>query len=246
MIDRTYLDLSDVMETFDLDETRRLLESQLESLHDDVCEGLVDNFKILYQRYTSIQENAVTHDPDFGMEVQNAFYGICRMFITRISEEFNFTVDEDYLEKQEGNLPSIALQFYLFFVLDLRSNLYNVLLTFISKHMDELAAQFESLRSKKDSITELNKRMENLNVALIASNIYDVVDWIMDSIDPDGYFTYMEQDYVALAPVRTMYESGEMSGEFTEAIRDILKENISMKGRICFDIICKLKGYTLA
>ena len=51
MVGSSYTTLSDVIETFDIEETRRLLDAQLESLHDDACEGMIDNFKVLYQRY---------------------------------------------------------------------------------------------------------------------------------------------------------------------------------------------------
>ena len=245
MADRAYLDLSDVIETFDLEETRRLLDSQLEALHDDVCEGMIDNFKILYQRYASIRDNEGMQNPDVVDEAQEAFFNICDMFVTRIGEEFDFTVDDAYRDTHYQDIPSLALTFYLFFVLDLRSNLYNVLLTYISKNMDVVVTQFEELRSRKDSISEVNRKLEDQNVALVASNIYDVVDWVMDNIDPEEYFSCMEPDYVALAPVKKMFDDGIMNGNFVESIRDILKENISMKGRVCFDIVCRLKGYKL-
>ena len=243
MTDTRYLDFSDVVESFDLEETRRLLLSQLESLHDDVCEAMPDNFKIVYQRYTSIKDNKGLQDPDVMSDVQLAFDDICNLFIDLISNEFDFDVDDCYLEDHQGELSAIALQFYLFFVLNLRSNLYNVLLTFISRNMDQLASQFEDLKQRKDSITEINKKMEDPNVALIASNIYDVVDWVMENMDEDTFFDCMEPDYIALAPVKSMFDNGQMTGTFMVALRDLLKENISMKGRICFDIICKLKGY---
>ena len=243
MTDTRYLDFSDVVESFDLEETRRLLLSQLESLHDDVCEAMPDNFKIVYQRYTSIKDNEGLQDPDVMSDVQLAFDDICNLFIDLISNEFDFDVDDCYLEDHQGELPAVALQFYLFFVLNLRSNLYNVLLTFISRNMDQLASQFEDLKQRKDSITEINKKMEDPNVALIASNIYDVVDWVMENMDEDTFFDCMEPDYIALAPVKSMFDNGQMTGTFMVSLRDLLKENISMKGRICFDIICKLKGY---
>lgn len=245
MTDNQYYDLSDVVETFDLEETRRLLNSQLESLHDDIGEGMIDNFKILYQRYTSIKNNTGTQDPDIMEEVKDRFYDICGMFVTRISSEFGINVDDEYIEDHYEELPSIALQFYLFFVLNLRSNLYNVLLTYINQHVEDLSGQFEEMRQRKDSITEVNRSLEDPNIALIASNIYDVVDYVMEVMDDNTFFDCMESDYVALAPVKNMYESGDMTGNFSVVLRDLLKENISMKGRICFDIICKLKGYQM-
>lgn len=245
MTDNEYLDLSDVVETFDLEETRRLLNGQLASLHDEVGEGLIDNFKLLYQRYTSISNSTAMQDPDVIEEVSQAFLDICETFIQLIGQEFGFDVDEIYLENHEKDLPAIALQFYLFFVLDLKSNLYNVLLTYISKNVDMLATEFESLRQRKDSISEINRKMDDQNRALVASNIYEVVNWVMDNLDEDAFFENMEPDYIALKPVKTMFDDGIMTGAFVPQLRDIMKENLAMKARICFDIICQLKGYQM-
>ena len=210
-----------------------------------MCEGLIDNFKILYQRFASIRDNTGMQSPDVMDEAKDSFYSICNVFIDRIGEEFDCTLDEEYLNSHYEDTPSLALAMYLFFVLHLRSNLYNVLLAFISAHLKELATHFEEMRARKDSISEVNRSMEDQDVALVASNIYDVVDWIMENMDPDTFFASMEPDYVALKPIQTLYEQGALTGNFVIAMRDILKENISMKGRVCFDIICKLKGYQM-
>lgn len=246
MNDNEYLDLSDVIETLSVEENMRVLDNQLQSLHDDVCEVMIDNFKILYQRYTSVINSTGMQDPDTVDQVKTAFFQICDNYIDHIADEFGMTVDDCYLDLHYGDLPSIALQFYLFFVLDLRSNLYNVLLTYISSHTKELASMLEQMKPRKDSITEVNRRMEDQEVAIIASNIYDVVDWIMENLDVEEFFEYMERDYIALAPMERMIENGNLNGDFTSVMGTILKENLQMKGRICFDIICKLKGYQMS
>lgn len=239
------LDLSDVIETFDVDETARLIEQQLSMLHDDVCDGMIDNFKLLYTRYADIHNNTGFQLPDVIEEVESLFMEICETFINMICDEFGISMDEVYLDNHRGDLPSIALAFYLFFVLNFRSNLYHVLLTYIQKHMTDIVSQFESMRQKRDSVTEVNRSLQDQNIALVASNAYDVVDWALDQMEDDEFFECMEQDYVALDPIRTFYEKGYLSGTFIVAVRNLLHENISMKGRICFDLICKLKGYEL-
>lgn len=243
MFDQDVIDLSDVIETFDVDENRRQLETQLEDLHNDSCERFIDNFKMLYTRFVSIGKQE-PRDPDVYDQAKDLFYDIASMYVERIADEFNMTVDDQFLQDNWEDLPSIALQFYLFFVLDFRSNLYNVLLSFISAHTKDIAAQFEEQRQRKDSVTEVNRSMDDPDIALIASNIYDVVDWCMEQMEPDLFFENMEKGYVALAPMRQMYDEGTIDGAFLPTIADILKENIALKGRICFDIICRLKGYT--
>lgn len=236
------IDLSDVIETFDVDENRRQLEVQLEDIHSDSCERFIDNFKMLYTRFASLQRQE-PRDPDVCEEAKDLFYGIASMYIDRIADEFGITVDDQYLQDNWEELPSIALQFYLFFVLDLRSNLFHVLINFISFNMEAIVDHFEERRQRKDSVTEVNRSMENPDVALIASNIYDVVDWAMEQMEPTMFFDYMEKSYVALDPMKRMYDEGTIDGEFVSSLASILKENIALKGRVCFDIICKLKGY---
>jgi len=245
MVGSSYTTLSDVIETFDIEETRRLLDAQLESLHDDACEGMIDNFKVLYQRYASMRANPHASEPETFEEVQNLFFSICEMYIKHITEAFDMSIDEEYLADHDAEIASIALQFYLFFVLDLRSNLFNVMLTFIGRNTELIASQFESMRQRKDSITEVNRIMDDQNVALIASNIYDVLDWVMAEMDADTFFDCMEDGYIALAPMKKMYQENVIDGGFIDALRDIMRENISMKARIGFDIICRLKGYDL-
>lgn len=244
MFDQDVIDLSDVIETFDVRENQRLLDAQLEDLHNDSCERFIDNFKMLYTRFASISKQE-PRDPEVYEEAKDLFYDIASMYVDRIADEFNMTVDDQFIQDNWEDLPSIALQFYLFFVLDFKSNLYHVLLNFISAHTKDIAAQFEEQRSRKDSVTEVNRSMDDPDVALIASNIYDVVDWVMEQLEPDLFFDQMEKGYVALAPMKQMYDEGTIDGSFLPTIAELLKENIALKGRICFDIICRLKGYDL-
>lgn len=245
MVDTSYMDLSDVIETFDADEAKRLLDAQLDAIHDDSCEGMIDNLKMLYKRYASIRDQKYAADPDTQDQAKALFYNICEMYIRRITDTFDISLDETYQEDHYEDLPSIALLLYVFFVLDLRSNLYNVLLSYIGQHIDEIAEQFDAMRQRKDSISEVNRTLEDQDIALIASNIYDVIDYVMADMDAETFFENMESGYIGLAPMKTMYTSCVIDDGFIDILRDILKENIAMKARIGFDIICRLKGYNL-
>ena len=244
MFDQDVIDLSEVIETFDVDENRRLLEVQLEDLHNDACERFIDNFKMLYSRFASIRDQE-PRDPDVFENAKDLFYDICSMYIDRIADEFDITVDDQFIEDNWEDLPSVALQFYLFFVLDFRSNLSYALFNYIGNHLTDIANQFEGAKQRRDAFSESNKVMEDPDTALIASNIYDVVDWIMEQLDAESFLDLMEPGYVALEPMKKMVEEGTIDGVFVPAIGHILRENISLKGRICFDIICKLQGYDL-
>lgn len=239
------IDILDIIGTFDLDETASLLDAQLESLHDEACETLIDNFKNLYARYKAIRDGDEAVPPEVHDEVQNRFYDICQMFIDHIDTEMGLSFSEEYLADHQGDLPTIALQLYLFFVLDFRSNLFNVLLSYISAHIEDIAPQFEELRQRRDSVTAVNSSMHDQNIALVCSNIYDVVDWVMTQMDGETFFANMEKGYIAYPPVYKLYQENVIDGGFVMAAKDIIKENLSMKGKICFDIICRLKGFDL-
>lgn len=240
-----YLDISEVIETFDPDETRTLIQAQLSLLDDDALEMMADNFKLLFTRYASLKEDQSNLNPDAFQEAEDRFFNICQIFIEEISTKYGFTIDEDFLDKQYANLPSIALPIYLFFVLDFRSNLFNSILTFINQNRDGIVSYFEDRRNKHDSITIVNRTAEDQDIALITSNIYDVIDWCMEQMSTSDLLDCMEKDYIAYGPIRTMYDDSVLNGEFIDAISDILKTNVALKARIGYDIICRLKGFEL-
>lgn len=244
----TILDVSEIIETFDPDDARVLVTNQLSMLDNDACEIMTDNFKMLYTRYASLKrENGGDIDPELFEQAEDRFFDICDIFIEEISKKFGFTVGDDYLNENHHMVPSIALPLYLFFVLDLRSNLFNVLLSYISTNRDAIADTFKDRASRHDAITAVNRSMDDPVTALIASNIYDVMDWCMEQMDADIFFENMEHGYVAYEPVKQMVDSGAIPDPegFVDEIREILKRNIPFKARIGFDIICRLKGYRM-
>lgn len=240
-----FLDLSDVIETFDRDEIGRLLDTQLESLHNDSCEHMVDNFQLLYARYKKITEGDQSVEETTLDEIKALYQDICELFIRKIADAYNISLDETYIEDHEGDLHNMALQLYLFFVLDFQSNLFNILLGFISEHIEDIAKQFEGLRARRDSITEVNRTMEDQNIALVCSNIYDVIDWVLEQLEPELFLDYLEDSYLCKRPMVTFLDRGVIDGGFMGTIRDNVKANISLKGKIGFDIIIRLKGVKL-
>ena len=64
MTESSYIEISEIMDSFDLDEVQRLIHDQIEMLDEDTCENMIDNFKILYTKYTTIQEKKDQMDED--------------------------------------------------------------------------------------------------------------------------------------------------------------------------------------
>lgn len=246
MAQTAYLDISEILETFDPEDVRTMIQDQLALLDDDACEIMTDNFKLLYVKYASLLQQRDQIGPDMFQEAQDRFFQICEIFIEEISKNIGFTVDTDYLNDHMGNIPAITLPIYLFFVLDLRSNLTNVLLSFIYRNTETIWETFKDRMQKHDSVTAVNRTsVDDQTMALIASNIYDVVNWCMEQMDTETFMENMEHGYVALEPVQVMISEGAIVGmeSFVDSMKDLLQENIALKARICFDIICRIKGY---
>ena len=146
-----------------------------------------------------------------------------------------------------ANIPSIALPIYLFFVIDFGSNISHVLLSFINQNRETLAETFKENANKHDAITSVNKTLDDQTVALIASNIYDVIDWCMDNMTSSILMENMERGYAALDPVQSMVDNGNLLNLdcAVDTMRDMLKTNVPLKARVGFDLVCKLKGYQL-
>ena len=172
MTESSYIEISEIMDSFDLDEVQRLIHDQIEMLDEDTCENMIDNFKILYTKYASIQENQDQMDEDDYNYTVARFYKICELFIEEVCDKYNISINEEYLNDHYGDIPRLALCLYRFFVIDFKGNLYHVLLTYIQENMEQIAQAFESAKLKRDASTLVNKKIEDSNVGLVVSNIY--------------------------------------------------------------------------
>lgn len=237
----TSIEISEIMDSFDLTEVRKMIQEQLGALDDDPCDFIVDNFKILHQTYASVKKNREDLTDDEFAEVEDRFFDICEIFIEEICDKFGLSMDGEYMESHHRDLPAVCLCLYLFFVLEFKSNVYSVLRRFIKQNKDEIAQAFEEAKSKKDASTLANKSIEDETVALIVSNIYDIVEWTLEQITPDTYLEIVDKS-VAYQTIQPLYEAGVLTGNFADEISDIMKSNIALRGRICFDLMCNLKG----
>lgn len=246
MAQTAYLDISEILEAFDPEDVRVMIQDQLAHLDDDSCEIMTDNFKNFYVKYASLTQQRSEIGPDMYQEAQDRFFQICDIFIEEISKKLGFMVDQDYLNDHMDSIPAMTLPIYLFFVLDLRSNVTNVLLSFIYKNSEAIWETFKDRLQKHDSVTAVNRAVvADQTMALIASNAYDIVDWCMEQMTAELYMENCEAGYVALEPIQGMIDQSAISGmdAFVDSLKDILHENIALKARICFDIICRIKGY---
>lgn len=235
------IEISEILESFDLSEIRKMIQEQLSALNVDPCDIVVDNFRILYQTFASVNKKRDEVPEEEFDEVEDRFFKVCEIFIEEICLKFGITLNDEYIESHYRDLPALCLALYAFFFLEFKSNLYTVLRNFIKKNQTDIALAFENAKNKKDASTLANKSIEDESVALIVSNIYDVVEWAMDQMDSDMFMDLVDNT-IAYKAIEPLYNAGILAGNFVDAICDIMKENISLKGRICFDLICNLKG----
>ena len=177
MTESSYIEISEIMDSFDLDEVQRLIHDQIEMLDEDTCENMIDNFKILYTKYASVQENQDQMDEDDYNYTVARFYKICELFIKEVCDKYNISINEEYLNDHYGDIPRLALCLYRFFVIDFKGNLYHVLLTYIQENMEQIAQAFESAKLKRDASTLVNKKIDDSNVGLVVipSRVYNFV-----------------------------------------------------------------------
>lgn len=244
MSETSLLEISEIIDTFDMVEVIRLLNTQLNDLSYSTGDKSLDHFRPLYVAYTNLKEYDMTEDDR--KEAESRFYKICEAFLKIICNKFNITLDEAFISENYNNLPAITLSMYVFFVVDIKKNISTVLNSYIHRNSKELNKIFDSYRNKKDASSLVNKKYISSEYALIISNIYEISEWILDNLDNEEFLDYSDQDYLPLKFIKDLYNDGTMSGAFAEKISEIFKTELTMKSQICFDIILNGRSLTPA
>ena len=79
-------------------------------------------------------------------------------------------------------------------------------------------------------------------VSTLASNIYDVTDFIFTKLDGSIALTYCDKENLAAAVIKKLLDESIISNDFLTAIADIYKNNVNLRSRICFDIVFSIKN----
>lgn len=243
MTETSIMEVSDIIEQFNLQEISELLQKQIQTDHSDTLANNPNIFKPLYINYRTIMENNNLPD-EIRDEAHQRFYTICAILIELICKKFGLEIDDVWKDDHVQDLPALALSLYSFFVIDFVSNINEVLNSFITNRLSDIYNTFEHCKQKKDAMTMMNKKNMKPEIAILVSNIYDITSWILHQMSESQYMYYMNPDYVPLGFLRKMFEEGYISGEFMDMIREIYESNITLKGEICFNIISKYNTYT--
>lgn len=242
MKESVFIEVSDILDSFDIEEISRLVKEQINGEDDPSTDSLslVNHLWPLYYKYTKIMKNESV-DPDTKEDAEDRFYKICKIFLEEIFKKFDLSLNQDWLDNHYGDIPAITLAFYSFFIVDFNMNLYQVIVNYILENGKIINDTFEILRNKKDASTLSNKKSLSPEMALIVSNIYDISDWILTQINEEEYLNLLEEDYVPLRLIKELYNQGILAGEFVSKIYEIYFNNIPLKSNIGFNIIYNIK-----
>lgn len=232
-------EVSEILDTFNLEEITNLLRRQINSNNDEETHP-VDHFKALYYRYQRIIETEDNTD-EIKEATKARFMDVCNIFLSLICEKYNLSLDQEWKDDHYGDLPALVMALYSFFVLDLPSNIFDVCISFINANKDSIMEAFGERKNKKDAATLVNKKMMSPELAIIISNIYDVTSWILSLLSEEQYIHLLPEDYVPLKLISGMLEDGILAGEFMTEINDIYSSNIGLKSDVCFRIISQVK-----
>lgn len=231
--------ISEIIDTFDLIEISELLERQINISDGNILERNTDYFKPLYFRYKSIMENENSLD-DIKEETHRKFINVCHIFIKIISKNFGITVDPDWLDDNEGDLPGLVTALYCFFVKDVKANLVEACLNYINKNKADIFNLFEERKNKKDCITIVSKKNYDIKTAVVMANIYDVCTWVLSQMSENQFISYLNHDYSPLLAIENLLENGVIVGEFMDNINYAFTENLSLKADVCFQVLSSI------
>ena len=236
----TLEEVSDILDSFDLEEIMDLLKRQVNMHGEDVGIDRANYFQPLYAKYRSVMESEEIPG-DLKTEATKRFNDICNLFIQMICKEFQLQIDPEYLTEHESLLPPLVSALYCFFIRDLVPNIEEVCVSYIDKNRKKIFEVFEERKTKKDAATLVNKRQFPIELAVILANIYDTSTWILRQMSEEAFVSYINPDYAPLKIIDNLMKEGVLTGEFMDVISEIYEENTSMRGEICLSILSVYK-----
>lgn len=258
MSDNSIAEISEILDTFNLDEITTIIEDQVFNEDIDLTgSGVVDQFTPIQRYYQGIiNEN---ENDEILKETQTRFINICIVFLKAIEKKYAIAVDDQWIQSNFVDLPNVTAALYGFFVVNHASNVEEALYGYIVSHINDLYNVFEGQKAKKDAATLNNKKSFSVEYAVILANLYDVCAYIYDNCFTyaDDFFKCMNQDYIYLGVIRDMYEKGQITGiseenpdtgcdhevDFTDRLGEIFKRNVTYKGIICYNIGDRLRKH---
>ena len=240
-MDNMFGKLEDLRELFEVDSNTALFYEQIMNEDEDYTSPKIDHFTELYQSFSEIFEDDTIPQDDLAT-VTDQFTQICCHIINYINEKFDTDIEVESIMDASHNLPGITKAMYQFFIVEFYSNILSIMKNYISENLSSLYDNFSELNQKKDVMTGYFKKELSEEMSIIASNIYDVTDFIFTKLDGSTALTYCDKDNLAAAVIKKLLDEGNVSDDFLTAIADIYKNNVNLRSRIGFEIVFAIKN----
>ena len=240
-MDNMFGKLEDLRELLEVDSNTALFYEQIMNEDEDYTSPKIDHFTELYQSFSEIFEDDTIPQDDLAT-VTDQFTQICCHIINYINEKFDTDIEVESLMDSSHNLPGITKAMYQFFIVEFYTNILSIMKNYISENLSSLYDNFSELNQKKDVMTGYFKKELSEEMSIIASNIYDVTDFIFTKLDGSTALTYCDKDNLAAAVIKKLLDEGNISDDFLTAIADIYKNNVNLRSRIGFEIVFAIKN----
>ena len=240
-MDNMFGKLEDLRELLEVDSNIALFYEQIMNEDEDYTSPKIDHFTELYQSFSEIFEDDTIPQDDLAT-VTDQFTQICCHIINYINEKFDTDIEVESLMDSSHNLPGITKAMYQFFIVEFYANILSIMKNYISENISSLYDNFSELNQKKDVMTGYFKKELSEEMSIIASNIYDVTDFIFTKLDGSTALTYCDKDNLAAAVIKKLLDEGNVSDDFLTAIADIYKNNVNLRSRIGFEIVFAIKN----
>ena len=240
-MDNMFGKLEDLRELLEVDSNTALFYEQIMNEDEDYTSPKIDHFTELYQSFSEIFEDDTIPQDDLAT-VTDQFTQICCHIINYINEKFDTDIEVESIMDASHNLPGITKAMYQFFIVEFYANILSIMKNYISENLSSLFDNFSELNQKKDVMTGYFKKELSEEMSIIASNIYDVTDFIFTKLDGSTALTYCDKDNLAAAVIKKLLDEGNVSDDFLTAIADIYKNNVNLRSRIGFEIVFAIKN----
>ena len=240
-MDNMFGKLEDLRELLEVDSNTALFYEQIMNEDEDYTSPKIDHFTELYQSFSEIFEDDTIPQDDLAT-VTDQFTQICCHIINYINEKFDTDIEVESIMDASHNLPGITKAMYQFFIVEFYANILSIMKNYISENLSSLYDNFSELNQKKDVMTGYFKKELSEEMSIIASNIYDVTDFIFTKLDGSTALTYCDKDNIAAAVIKKLLDEGNVSDDFLTAIADIYKNNVNLRSRIGFEIVFAIKN----
>lgn len=137
--------------------------------------------------------------------------------INMLNDKFQLNCDTDYIsQKSVIDINDICSALYNFFVIRRKKTIKNMVLNYIIENENEIVKTLEIYKDNKDVSTLSNNiKIEDENIALIVTNIEEVISYFKSlNISMDEMINYSDLDLFNNAMVKELIDDSVISPDF--------------------------------